>query len=1526
MAEIGSKSLGELVNEAVELGASGEDLRSTLGTQADEHVGEVQYGEKADTPVEDEFKDDPPTPVAEGPTGRYAPGLQPLLAPQEATFGDVPAPIVYDELAASEPEPVPEGPITPAELEAVEAPVEEEPETAPQPLEFDTPAKRPAFVESFSRDADEMNMFGNMYRVVRDTFEQATATDEDEQEVGRNRETLLDGVHPDYHEYVMGMPSLKAAERAQAVSKVKHVRRKGRSEEPWYQSLGSGITAFLVDPTNLIPGLVVVKGINVMSKLTIGLGLRIASKAPTAAKIAKIGAAGTLEEGLRNAPRLATDVDYQVSDYFTDMALGLAIGSAIPGVPALKGAMPNWRMKLADTAQATGLDAAVRNSYYKASGAMRAVGRAEGGLIQKIRTADYGQAIKDARIKTNDWVSNQVREVRKIEVQAPIVKAMETLDPRQATTPIVQAFDTVVASIKARTKDPEINAKVDAARKSLEDAPEPTVTAPDASPKGKVQAAKETVKETVEEVAEKAHVAAKATKAKARKAQDAALKLVDESDLPDAAKRELRWALERLKDDTDDAVDKALRSRGLEPRRTRMNNKEHTEAVTTSLFNMRKAAASIIGKIGKGLPSTISLPKRVNHILNRAFEDAGINKLDGKTWSESLQAQIKRLTINQRAAKVQQISDSFQNRMQRLKGELDAHPGVDVATSERIAMEIDEAMEAVAQQINLAETIANNPYQDVILSKTKWTAISNSWREQGDMAELKKQFTDSWTQNIVRSQFGGLTFSLSSRLMSSGSPLAQWYTSNILETPSGFGGKLDRNPLTAAILSETMDNRATQPVFQAWDNFVQAYGAENGWSYYQSVTNAKGHPRTHPDVREMSQAVQREVNARQMGNPSPSTSSTSVKKMADELIDGYSRLHDLQVGWVDGMHAGNKIDNYQHHKWSDDQIVALLGTDNGRRDLGNLFAAGYEKAGLPHDKAVLLGKATVEQKAAAAARPKTNQMTFDHEMVQNEMPELKAILARLRKDGTPQETIQEIVEHLNASTKGDLPGYAKSRISVDLSAEADVGGVRMQLVDLLDNDIPGTFAKYSKEATARRAMSESSGGAIKSDTDMKQLLTAMELEAQELGANVNTRAVYNSMMMLMGKQYDGQLPMDVRRIRDATALAGMGGLGESQLAEFGMALNRGVSGIMGAAMKVKHEAAMGNQKLRGLSLSPEQMQDAGLLNDLQELSGLFGNMHLIEPRNIHFDQINSDTSALSSVVDTMTGGKFRPLLQHWQTRFTGYGVIRQWEDQIAMTGLMMDIGKHFTGRKAFTSMDRFRDIGVDTSPNGFLGKKFSDGTIEVDADGKVLELNLHRWSEKDKNMLGVILNRHASQVVQKSFVGELSPGMMNPWVSFMMQFKSYAMTAAEKQQGRNLKMADKEAVMGMVLNGASSAGARAIRYYSMAAALPEADREAYLEEKFGQWSEFGFDTMAYMGNAGMFPQIWEAGKGMATGEKGVEDQLPALNFASAYLKAIRGVGDGEITDQDIRNTQVAAPLGTMAAGNIAVGALRNWLD
>ena len=83
--------------------------------------------------------------------------------------------------------------------------------------------------------------------------------------------------------------------------------------------------------------------------------------------------------------------------------------------------------------------------------------------------------------------------------------------------------------------------------------------------------------------------------------------------------------------------------------------------------------------------------------------------------------------------------------------------------------------------------------------------------------------------------------------------------------------------------------------------------------------------------------------------------------------------------------------------------------------------------------------------------------------------------------------------------------------------------------------------------------------------------------------------------------------------------------------------------------------------------------------------------------------------------------------------------------------------------------------------------------------------------------------------------------------------------------------------------------------------------------------------MAYMGTAGMLPQLWDAGNGMLREGESVGDQLPALNYAQSYLKAIAGLGDGDISDQDVRNLQVAAPLGTVAPANIAVGVLRDML-
>ena len=399
--------------------------------------------------------------------------------------------------------------------------------------------------------------------------------------------------------------------------------------------------------------------------------------------------------------------------------------------------------------------------------------------------------------------------------------------------------------------------------------------------------------------------------------------------------------------------------------------------------------------------------------------------------------------------------------------------------------------------------------------------------------------------------------------------------------------------------------------------------------------------------------------------------------------------------------------------------------------------------------------------------------------------------------------------------------------------------------------------------------------------------------------------------------------MDYRRARDAVSLSGMGGLGESQLAEFGYAINRGTSGLVGAMQKFRVAGANQNKKWRGIELTPGQANDKQFLSELQEASGLFGDMHLIDRRNVHFDAKEADYKGFSSIVDTATGGKYRPLMQHMQTRFTGYGVIRQFEDQIAMASIIQDIAKHFSGRKAFSTPARLRDLGVPLEEGNWLAKRFAE-TVTYKEDGTVEMLNLNQWSELDKNKLGVITNRYASQQVQKGFVGESSPEMMNPWVSFLMQFKSYPMLAAEKQQARHLKFADKEAAMGMVLNSASSGAARAIRYHSMAQSLPDEDREAYLDKKFEK--DFAHDTLMYMGGVGMMVNNYDMVTDLASGRGSVADQIPVLNYLDSYMKAVKGPLDGNLTDRDMRNMQVAAPLGTIAQSNILFGIIQNMMD
>jgi len=165
-----------------------------------------------------------------------------------------------------------------------------------------------------------------------------------------------------------------------------------------------------------------------------------------------------------------------------------------------------------------------------------------------------------------------------------------------------------------------------------------------------------------------------------------------------------------------------------------------------------------------------------------------------------------------------------------------------------------------------------------------------------------------------------------------------------------------------------------------------------------------------------------------------------------------------------------------------------------------------------------------------------------------------------------------------------------------------------------------------------------------------------------------------------------------------------------------------------------------------------------------------------------------------------------------------------------------------------------------------------------------------------------------------------------------MQFKSYPLLAAEKQQGRNIKFADKEAAWGMTLNAASSSIARMVRYASLAQALPEEDREAYFNRKM---NNIASDSFMYMGSAGaLFPL------GQIVGSAGIDNpfhdsrddfssMLPAANWAENYVNAAKSganIATGQGTDRDMYNISAGAPLGTVLYTNMIMGIIRNLMS
>lgn len=1225
----------------------------------------------------------------------------------------------------------------------------------------------------------------------------------------------------------------------------------------------AGLVGFVLDPVNLIPGAAVIKGGRIAAKMLPRMSERLMANG--LGRTGTFAAMGAIEEATRLYPRLMSDPTYSYDQYKIDVALGAGFGGGIAAV-SLGG-------RFAKNNLSKGINDAL--DKYKTSLESRLVvnkltdtlgvtknENARKAVQEAIDAALGPEAIKDAK---------RAAEIAKAQDQVMMSKVNQTLRNHSE-----KFRDQVKEGLDTKIED-TITEMVDELKRT-----HPTFAK--IAEAIKLQKERKAAKAAAEEA--QSMGSAKRKETLGTKVGDKIQDMKDDS----AAFKEAMDDIDRIfnmargvaRADKDEIVQKQLEAarsvakRAVIERAKMLGVKPKIQATTTQVHQ------ALYQKFK-------NYQKKVNRLdfeLNKVLKEAGVD--DRNIMSPAVGQSFKKVgvvgykaftnAIKKDPELGKRLVDTLDENITRKIDDIyHAAPNADQA----LYTALDDAYKAVRADIEWARLAAKDRNIAQISMDPEWALMSHDFvQSMGNDLSILDDIYNSTFNKALRNQFGGFTRSYAGELAASRTPLAQWAALHIFELPGGTAGKVARRE-TAAITMEMYMAQATHPVNVAWIKAVRQEAKDQGLGMLDSAVMRHSSAAADKNANALGRKIQLEMNARQMGQTT--NAPTHIKEFADELEKAYDFLYKKQhENGVEGINGDNKIKAYMSQKWSEARVLdEVIDGELGLDGFNELVVSALRKR----------NKDATQAELEMRAKTVVDRML---DMVNN----------REGKSGR------------NIVTDGD---YINERVlHLDLDTTITKNGKTYHLLDFMSNDVVSDLTKYAKKSSSTAAISRASGGKLNSADAISSFIHAVGQESDAMGTHVDVGTLTDAFKLMQGEPIKAFDPR-ARKIRDAVALSGMNGLGESQLAELGLAMNRGMASLFAAKQIASRVAGKYRTKFRGLELTPEQAKNTALLEEMQSVSTLYEQMHNFARQNVHFDDSYGTESksafirGLNTVVDKGTGGKYRPVLQHIQTKYTDYGSIRTMQEQVAMAGLMHDVGRKLAGKASKTSDARLADIGV---PMDLLRKKMADGSIQLDAKGNIETLGLSSWSEAERHSLGVALRRHSGQVIQTGFAGESSAWMSNPWVAFMMQFRSYPNIAAEKQQMRHAMFHDKEAAMSQVLNAASSMAARAIRYQSLAMAVPEDKRERYLKRKY---DNLAHDTLLYMGGVGSMMNTYDLMKDPS----GITP--PVFSWFNNYMKAIEGLGNG-FTSRDVGQWATALPIGTISYANMITGRVKDMME
>jgi hypothetical protein len=759
--------------------------------------------------------------------------------------------------------------------------------------------------------------------------------------------------------------------------------------------------------------------------------------------------------------------------------------------------------------------------------------------------------------------------------------------------------------------------------------------------------------------------------------------------------------------------------------------------------------------------------------------------------------------------------------------------------------------------------------------------VSSGADDTYKQAMKSKGFTDSvgrfltkWTKDL------GEVF-LSSDLLA-----LRYVGATLVETGAGFGGGA-RRKATAALIRDTEFKQSVSPMVMSYRDNLERFAHQQGATAAGKLYALESAGVNSGITEKFNRAVFKEIELRKQGGSPAKNKEAGVSEFVDSWSQYMDKNHEKLVSAkIAGFTKERKITHYMPHVWRPHKLTAAIRA-HGVEKVHKLLKMGY----MTSSQAGVLKLTEKEAETSA----------WD-------------LIKWIEGQG---ELDTQAIALSDDPFMPTMDSRARSRLEINTLEEVD----GLSVMDLLETDVIGNGVRYSNRLAGWVGIAKATDGKLNSHQTIDALRKTIKQESidkklDNAKVDKNVQLFDDTIEMLFGRPTRGGLAPELRMIKDMTALTRMGGLGLTQLIETGQVITRSTLNLFSDPATIKNVLKAGGSNA----------SENDLLKEVQALSGIRDDMEFLERQSIHLDEaelhnVSMMRKASLWAADKATLGSLKAPAGRLLGKTTGFNMVRRAQTRINQLSFVIDVARHFKSGTGKMGNARMADLGL-TDPTGRdveLEEVFSK-YVEYDAEGNVTKLNTNQWSESARDKFNLALIRDDAQNIQRTHIGELPPWMNSPLMALVMQFREMPMVAMNKSLRRNMAFADKEAVVGFMLNASFAGIVRWSKFAGLGLAAAQITGTEWRDPNQEQ-----MDTAKYITQFGLYADMYDLiiDSRQATEEGDVDkvlNNIPVLGLMQDYSDATG------ITEEQ-RRTQIDSIQGLTPLGNTAYGdMIYMWLN